>query len=149
MPHSFPTRRSADLLKAGAEMARLFDGYPEAVARTLEIAERCRFSLDELRYEYPEEPTEDGRSPQAELAHRVAEGARRFYPAGVPDSVEAQIRHELAPIAGKDYTRYFLNVHDIHRFAAEKGKTGKASGWEIGRHSGAIPVGAGTFTKKK
>src|SRR3546814_4578199 len=89
-------------LKSGAEMARLFDGYPEAVARTLEIAERCRFSLDELRYEYPEEPTEDGRSPQAELAHRVAEGARRFYPAGVPDSVEPPIRTEMALLAGKD-----------------------------------------------
>ena len=52
-------------LKPGAEMARLFAHYPQAVARTLEIAERIRFDLDELRYEYPDEPVPPGKTPQA------------------------------------------------------------------------------------
>ncbi len=62
-------------LKPPAEMARLFRGHEEALARTLEIARRCRFSLDELRYEYPEEPVPDGMTPQQRLAALAWEGA--------------------------------------------------------------------------
>ena len=62
-------------LKPAAEMARLFRGYEEAVARTMEIVERCRFSLDELRYEYPEEPVPDGMTPQQRLAQLTWDGA--------------------------------------------------------------------------
>jgi error-prone DNA polymerase len=69
-------------LKPGAEMARLFRGYEDALARTVEIAERCRFSLDELRYEYPEEPVPDGMTPQQRLAQLAWAGAQeRFAPA--------------------------------------------------------------------
>ena len=62
-------------LKPPQEMARLFRGHQDAVARSLEIVERCRFSLDELRYEYPDETAEDGRTPQQRLADLAWAGA--------------------------------------------------------------------------
>ena len=71
-------------LKAATEMARLFHAYPAAVARTLEIAARCRFSLETLRYEYPEELGQDGRSPQEELVYQTWKGAAERYPLGLP-----------------------------------------------------------------
>ena len=72
-------------LKPPEEMALLFRDYPDAIARTVEIAERCRFSLDELRYEYPDEVAPDGRPPQVVLGDLTWEGARRRYPGGVPE----------------------------------------------------------------
>ena len=108
-------------LKPGDEMARLFRGHADAVARTVEIADACRFSLDELRYEYPEDPVPDGRSPHAELVRLTWMGAGERYPDGVPEKVEAQIAHELALIAELDYAPYFLTVHDIVRFAKARG----------------------------
>jgi error-prone DNA polymerase len=107
-------------LKPPAEMARLFACYPDAVARTVEIAEACRFSLDELRYEYPDELTGDGRTPQEELTALAWEGARRRYPEGLPETVRATIERELALIAQLDYAPYFLTVHDVVRFARSK-----------------------------
>jgi error-prone DNA polymerase len=104
-------------LKPAAEMARLFRDYPEAIARTMEIANKCRFSLEELRYEYPSEPVSPGRTPDAELAHLAWNGAANRYPEGVPEKVRAQIEHELALIAQLRYAAYFLTVHDIVRFA--------------------------------
>ena len=62
-------------LKSPCEMARLFRGHRDAVARSIEIAERCRFSLDELRYEYPDETAADGRTPQQRLADLAWAGA--------------------------------------------------------------------------
>ena len=107
-------------LKAPDEMARLFRRHPEAIEATLEIARRCRFSLDELRYEYPVDPTPPGRTPQEELARLAWEGARRRYPDGVPAKVEALIRHELALIEQLGYAPYFLTVHDIVAFARSR-----------------------------
>ncbi|MEX2202091.1 MAG: PHP domain-containing protein, partial [Dongiaceae bacterium] len=108
-------------LKSPGEMAQLFAGFPEALACSVEIAERCRFSLDELRYEYPKELTREGRSSQEELAHLTALGARDRYPQGVPDKVAAAIRHELALIDTLGYAPYFLTVHDLVAFARERG----------------------------
>jgi error-prone DNA polymerase len=108
-------------LKSPAEMARLFAAWPEALARTVEIAERCRFSLDELRYEYPIELTRDGRTPQEELTHLAWAGARERWPDGVPGKVKKQIEHELALIAQLDYAPYFLTVHDLVAFARSRG----------------------------
>ena len=104
-------------LKAGDEMARLFRRWPDAVARTCEIAEACTFSLDELAYEYPVEPVPEGRTPQEELARLAWLGAEGRYPAGVPDKVRAQIEHELTLIGKLGYAPYFLTVHDIVAFA--------------------------------
>ncbi len=108
-------------LKSPAEMARLFRDYPDAVARTLEIAERCRFNLDELRYEYPDEMTGAGRTPQEELAHLTGIGAQARYPQGVPATVRATLDHELALIGELGYAPYFLTVYDIVRFARAQG----------------------------
>ncbi|MCM8732776.1 error-prone DNA polymerase [Azospirillum sp. A1-3] len=107
-------------LKPAVEMVRLFRDHPDAVARTLEIAEACRFSLDELRYEYPDEVAE-GRDPQDTLVTLTWEGGARLYPGGIPDKVRAAVKHELALIGELRYAPYFLTVHDIVRFARGQG----------------------------
>jgi error-prone DNA polymerase len=112
-------------LKPEAEMRRLFRDHEAAVTRTCEIAERCRFSLDELRYEYPDEIVPAGRTPQEQLAHLAWEGAAwryppTLYPGGVPDEVRERIAHELRLIDELHYAPYFLTVHDIVRFAREQ-----------------------------
>jgi error-prone DNA polymerase len=104
-------------LKGADEMARLFRGFEEAVARTFEIAKACNFSLDELAYEYPDEPTPPGKTPQQHLEDLAQAGARWRYPQGVPDKVADTIKHELALISELDYAPYFLTVHDIVNFA--------------------------------
>ena len=104
-------------LKPAAEMARLFALYPQAVARSLEIANRIDFNLDELRYEYPDEPVPPGKTPQAYLEELTWDHAARHYPAGVPDKVRTLLVKELELIARLDYARYFLTVFDVVRFA--------------------------------
>jgi error-prone DNA polymerase len=108
-------------LKGADEMARLFASYPDALARTLEIAEACNFSLAELRYEYPDEPVPPEKTPQQHLEGLTWEGARRRYPAGIPDSVQKLLREEFALIAEMDYAPYFLTVHDLVVYARERG----------------------------
>jgi error-prone DNA polymerase len=108
-------------LKPPDEMARLFRAYPEAIAASVEIAERCRFSLDELRYEYPVDPVPDGRTPQEELVRLTWEGAARAFPDGLGDKLTAQLEHELALIESLDFAPYFLTVFDIVRFARGRG----------------------------
>ena len=108
-------------LKGGAEMARLFAQYPEAVARTLAIAERTRFSLETLRYEYPDEPVPPGKTPQQHLEEITWLHAAERYPEGVPEKVRVLLGKELALIAKLDYARYFLTVYDIVRFARSQG----------------------------
>ncbi len=108
-------------LKSPAEIARLYAGYETAVTRTVEIAARCRFSLDELAYEYPDEPYEPFTSPQEALAHHTAEGMKRHYPQGAPEKVRNQVARELALIDKLGYARYFLTVYDIIRFARANG----------------------------
>ena len=108
-------------LKGPGEMTRLFADYPDAVARTVELAERCRFSLDELRYEYPAEPVPHGRSAQEELARLTWLGAHERYGAEIEAGVGDLLRHELALIGELDYAPYFLTVHDIVRFARDRG----------------------------
>ena len=107
-------------LKAADEMARLFRDHPDAIARTVEISDKCRFSLEELRYEYPAEPVPHGRTPDAELAHQTWRGAANRYPGGIPEKVRAQIEHELALISELRYAAYFLTVHDLVRYARSR-----------------------------
>ena len=104
-------------IKPPEEMARLFASHPQAIAATMEVAEACRFSLDELRYEYPDEPVPEGKSPQAHLAELTEQGALRRYPQGVPAKVRAMIAKELALIGKLNYAPYFLTVHDIVQYA--------------------------------
>ena len=108
-------------LKSPEDMARMFRAHPDAVARIAEVLARCRFSLDELAYEYPDEPVPPGSTPDAHLAALTWAGAAWFFPQGVPEKVQATLAKELRLIADLGYARYFLTVHDIVRFAREKG----------------------------
>jgi error-prone DNA polymerase len=108
-------------LKPPQVMAQLFSEWPDALEATIEIADRCRFSLDELRYQYPEEIVTPGMSAFEDLKLRAFEGARSRYPEGVPEAFERQIRHELKLIAECEYAPYFLTVHEIVKFAKSKG----------------------------
>jgi error-prone DNA polymerase len=107
-------------LKAPHEMARLFRDAPQAVEATLRFLERCRFSLDELRYEYPDETREGFDTPQDALVALTEEGACRRYPHGIPPKVRAALDHEFALIAELKYAPYFLTVHDIVRYARSR-----------------------------
>ena len=103
-------------LKTGAEMTRLFRRYlkdSSPVARSVEFARRCAFSLDELRYQYPDEIQVPGRTPQEELERLTWEKAPTRYPQGVDGKVRRQLEHELQLIGQLDYAPYFLTVHAI------------------------------------
>lgn len=108
-------------LKPAGEMARLFRDFPEAVAETTAVFARLAFSLDELRYQYPDEPTGDAASPQEALERLAEEGARQRFPAGLPEKILATLDHELKLIARLSFAAYFLTVHDIIRFARSRG----------------------------
>ncbi len=107
-------------LKSGDEMARLFTICPDAVARTEQVAARCTFSLDELRYDYPDEVIGDGDTPQDALEKLTWAGAATRYPGKLPDKVRTTLIHELKLIKQLDYARYFLTVYDIVRYAREQ-----------------------------
>jgi error-prone DNA polymerase len=109
-------------LKSPQEMVRLFVRHPEAVARTQEIVERCRFSLSELRYQYPHEVSIPGLSAQQALEKFTWEASAKRYPRGVPEKVERQLKHELQLIGKMDYAPYFLTVYSIVHEAREKKK---------------------------
>ncbi len=108
-------------IKPPEEMYRLFRGYENAVARTIEIANRCTFSLDEVQYQYPDEHFFDGRSAQEALIHLTDEGAAKRYPHGVPEKVSRQIEHEMQLITQLKYAPYFLTVWRIVDFARSQG----------------------------
>ncbi len=108
-------------LKSLAQITNLFWQTPELVSRTQEIVSRCHFSLDELRYEYPEELSPPGQTPREFLQQLAWEGARTRYPEGVPPRVEDLLRHELTLIADLNYEAYFLTVWDLVRFARSRG----------------------------
>ncbi len=108
-------------LKSADEMARLFRAAPQAIAETQHFLDRCRFSLDELSYEYPDEIRAGFATPQDALVAFAEEGARRRYPHGVPAKVRHALDHEYALIGELGYAPYFLTVHDIVRFARAQG----------------------------
>lgn len=107
-------------IKKEDEMLRLFRQYPDAIHRTREIADACAFSLGSLKYEYPEELTTEGRTPQQELTYQAWKGAERRYGEQVPEKVKTAIEYELAFIERMNYASYFLTVYDIVRFAVSQ-----------------------------
>ncbi len=107
-------------LKPPEEMARLFREVPEAVAETLRFAERIDFSLDQLKYNYPDEPVPPGKTAQQHLEDITWEGAIARYSKRIPEKVRATIKKELALIAKLEYAPYFLTVHDIVNFAKSR-----------------------------
>ncbi|MGE5129429.1 MAG: PHP domain-containing protein, partial [Sphingomonadaceae bacterium] len=101
---------------------RLAQIYPEALlAETMRIAGRCHFSLDELRYEYPEELTPADETPTSWLRRLAEQGLFWRFPAGIPERVSELVEHELALIAELRYEAFFLTVYDLVRFARDRG----------------------------
>ncbi|MEE9126860.1 MAG: PHP domain-containing protein, partial [Planctomycetota bacterium] len=108
-------------LKAGMAFGTLFEDDPDAVARTLEIAGRCSFSLDQLRYRYPSERLPDGTTSGQWLRKLTFEGARGRYDGEVPSKVARQLEKELALICELDYPGYFLTMWEIVQFCKRQG----------------------------
>jgi len=108
-------------LKSPHAFDALYDDDPAAVARTREIAERCRFSLDALRYRYPSERLPDGTTSSGWLRQLTLNGAAERYAGDVPQAVRRQLDRELALIDELDYCGYFLTMWEIVRFCRERG----------------------------
>ena len=114
-------REAGRVLRGNAEhhlldlesMTARFDDAPELLEASAAIAERCRFSLDQLRYRYPEEALPDGQTEQSWLRVLTFRGADGRYPEGTPDDVRAQLERELDVIERLDYGGYFLTMHEI------------------------------------
>lgn len=107
-------------LKPPEEMLRVFRQYPDAIRKTIEIANACNFSLDSLKYEYPEEITSEGRTPNEELVHLAWKGAKEIFGDVIPGKISEAIHHEMAFIEQMNYAPYFLTVYDIVRFARSR-----------------------------
>jgi len=114
-------QNAARHLRGPAEMTRLFPEHREAIQRSVEIARRCGFSLDQLAYRYPREIVPEGMTAMGWLAHETKAGLEWRYPGGVPDKVQAQVAHELELIAQMNFPAYFLTVYDVVRFARGQG----------------------------
>jgi len=107
-------------LKPVDEMQRLFRQYPQALAASHEIGEACQFSLDSLKYIYPEEITSQGRTPIEELKMLTWQGAEERFNNNISNEIRKSIEFELDFIEKKNYASYFLTVHDFVRFARSK-----------------------------
>ncbi len=108
-------------LRAPRDMLRLYEGQEHAVARSVELAEECRFSLEELRYESPADRAPEGYPRQQWLERLTWESAGKRYPEGIPGRVRKMVEHELELIRELDYAPYFLTIHDLVRYAREQG----------------------------
>jgi error-prone DNA polymerase len=107
-------------LKPVDEIERLFHQYPEAISAARDIADACQFSLDSLKYVYPEEITSGSRTPYQELKMLTWQGANESFNNRIPKKIRKTIRYELDFIARKDYAPYFLTVYDLVRYARSK-----------------------------
>ncbi|GIW99101.1 MAG: error-prone DNA polymerase [Pirellulaceae bacterium] len=108
-------------LRSLKELAAIYREHLDAVARTVEVADRLRFRLEQLRYEYPHELAPNGQRPIDYLKKLVWQGAKKRYPNGVPQRLIELLRHELELIAELHYEAYFLTVWDLVRFARSRG----------------------------
>ncbi len=104
-------------LKSPDEMAELFHEAPEAIAETIRFAGRVTFSLDQLKYNYPDEPIPKGKTAQEHLEEIAWQGAAKHYGGVIPDKVRFALEKELVLIARMDIAPYFLTVHDIVKYA--------------------------------
>jgi error-prone DNA polymerase len=116
--HLFPNAERH--LRSLDEIHEIFSDTPDAIARTLEIAERCRFSLNELKYQYPKELAPPGKTPFEYLTELTWKGSIDRYPNGVPEKNRQQIESELELIGELQYEAYFLTVWDLVRFARSR-----------------------------
>ncbi len=106
-------------LKPVDELERLFRQYPDALARTQEIAEACNFSLDELKYLEPEWKSPDGRTADEHLRGYTLSGAKKVFADGIPQEIMDQINFELAFFAKRKLAPYFLRVYEYTQKAEE------------------------------
>ncbi len=106
-------------LKTAEQMAHVFGDDPDCLQLTLDIAEQCSFSLDDIRYRYPEESLPNGQTEQSWLRELTFQGARNRYGGDVPSDVRAQIERELTIIRRLDYGGYFLTMHEIVQYCRE------------------------------
>jgi error-prone DNA polymerase len=104
-------------LKPAEEMARLFRDVPEAIAETLRFANRIHFSLDQLKYQYPDEPVPPGKTAQRHLEDLTWAGVKRCFGDNIDGKLRATLRKELDLIAELKYAHYFLTVNDIVHYA--------------------------------
>jgi error-prone DNA polymerase len=104
-------------VKPAVEMVRLFRNYPDAISETVRFADRIRFSLDQLSYQYPDEPVPPGKTAQQHLEDLTRQGVEKYYPGGIDEKLEKTLRKELDLIKKLEYAHYFLTVHDIVRYA--------------------------------
>ncbi|WFU78720.1 error-prone DNA polymerase [Bradyrhizobium sp. CIAT3101] len=104
-------------LKTPREMARLFRDFPEAIAETMRFADRIDFSLDQLRYQYPDEPVPPGKTAQGHLEDLTWAGVDTYFGGKIDDKLRATLKKELALISELKYAHYFLTVHDIVHYA--------------------------------
>jgi error-prone DNA polymerase len=104
-------------LKPAAEMARLFRDVPEAIAETMRFASRITFSLDQLRYQYPDEPVPPGKTAQRHLEDLTWQGAHKKFPIRISPKTKKVLHKELRLIRKLKYAHYFLTVHDIVQYA--------------------------------
>ncbi len=104
-------------LKPAHEMARLFRDIPEAIAETVTFASCIEFSLDQLKYQYPDEPVPPGKTAQRHLEDLTWAGVEKYFPGGAGEDLKTVLRKELNLIAELDYAHYFLTVHDIVHWA--------------------------------
>jgi len=104
-------------LKPPQEMARLFRDYPQAVAETMRFAGRIHFSMDQLKYQYPDEPVPPGKTAQQHLEDLTWAGVDTYFGGVIDDKLRATLRKELALISELKYAHYFLTVHDIVHYA--------------------------------
>jgi error-prone DNA polymerase len=108
-------------LKSPGELRELFADMPEAVGRTLELADSCHFTMDQLKYQFSEEELPPGHTPQSFLVELVQQGLIVRYPSGVPEAVHRQLAREFELIGKLEYAGYFLALWDIVRFARSRG----------------------------
>ncbi|MCG2641987.1 DNA polymerase [Bradyrhizobium sp. CCBAU 11434] len=104
-------------LKTPREMSRLFRDVPEAIAETMRFADRIQFSLDQLRYQYPDEPVPPGKTAQGHLEDLTWAGVDKYFGGKIDDKLRATLNKELALISELKYAHYFLTVHDIVHYA--------------------------------
>ncbi|MGX7952473.1 error-prone DNA polymerase [Tsuneonella sp. HG249] len=108
-------------LKSPKEMIALFARWPHAIEATREVANACRFSLDQLKYEYPEREYPDGLTPQAYLRRLTWQEAKQRYPIRLPPSVKKTLKRELRLIGQLQLAPYFLTIKEIVDFARSQG----------------------------
>jgi error-prone DNA polymerase len=104
-------------LKTPREMARLFRDFPAAIAETMRFADAIDFSLDQLKYQYPDEPVPPGKTAQGHLEDLTWAGVEKYFGGKIDDKLRATLNKELALIAELKYAHYFLTVHDIVHYA--------------------------------